>query len=63
MKSRFLIKKEKYIIIAVHRLSTIINSDKIFVVDEGKIIDSGTHKELLKHSEFYKNLYEKDFQI
>lgn len=56
------LKGEYTILIVAHRLSTIIDSDKIFVVDEGKIIDSGTHKELLKHCEFYKNLYEKDLQ-
>lgn len=56
------LKGEYTILIVAHRLSTIIDSDKIFVVDEGKIIDSGSHKELLKHCEFYKNLYEKDLQ-
>lgn len=48
------------ILIVAHRLSTIIDCDEIFVVDDGKIIDSGSHKELLNHCEFYKNLYEKD---
>ena len=55
-------KGEYTILIIAHRLSTVIDSDKIFVVDEGKIIASGTHKELLKTCEFYKNLYEKDLQ-
>ncbi len=54
------LKGEYTILIVAHRLSTIIDSDKIFVVDNGKIIDSGTHKELLKKCEFYRNLYEKD---
>ena len=48
------------ILIVAHRLSTIIDCDKIFVIDGGKVIDSGSHKELLMHSEFYKNLYDKD---
>ena len=48
------------ILIVAHRLSTIIDSDKIFVVLNGKIVDSGTHKELLKRCTYYKNLYNKD---
>lgn len=54
------LKGEYTILIVAHRLSTVIDCDKIFVVDEGKIIDSGLHKELLKRCEFYRNLYEKD---
>lgn len=57
------LKGEYTILIVAHRLSTIIDSDKIFVVDDGKIIDSGSHKELLNKSEFYKSLYEKDINI
>ncbi len=41
----------------------IFDSDKIFVVDNGKIIDSGSHKDLLKKCDFYKNLYEKDLSV
>ncbi len=54
------LKGEYTILIIAHRLSTVIDADKIFVVDNGKIIDSGTHQELLKKCEFYKNLYSKD---
>jgi len=53
---------EYTILIIAHRLSTIIDCDKIFVIEDGKIIDQGTHKELLKHCKFYKHLYEKDMQ-
>ena len=53
--------KGKYtILIVAHRLSTVIDSDKIFVVDDGKIIASGTHSELLESCNFYKKLYSKD---
>ena len=48
------------IIIVAHRLSTVIDCDKIFVLDQGKVVESGTHKELIKKSEIYKSLYNKD---
>lgn len=54
------LKGEYTILIVAHRLSTIIDSDRIFVVENGKIVDSGSHRELLKKSEIYKNLYNKD---
>lgn len=57
------LKGEYTILIVAHRLSTIIDSDCIFVVEDGKVIDKGTHKELLKKCAFYKNLYEKDLQV
>ena len=44
------------VITVAHRLSTIVDSDIIFVVSEGKIVDSGTHNELLKKCEFYAAL-------
>lgn len=47
------------IITIAHRLSTIINSDKIYVIDNGSIVASGTHKQLLKTNEYYKELYNK----
>lgn len=50
--------KDHTIVIVAHRLSTIMDADIIYVVDNGKIVSSGTHKELLKTSNIYKNLYE-----
>ena len=44
------------VITVAHRLSTIVDSDVIFVVSEGKIVDSGKHAELLKKCEFYAAL-------
>ncbi len=49
----------KTTIVIAHRLSTILNSDKIYVVDNGKIIDSGDHEELLMKSKVYKKFYER----
>ena len=44
------------VITVAHRLSTIVDSDIIFVVHEGGIVASGTHEELLKSCDFYSNL-------
>lgn len=49
--------KDHTIIIVAHRLSTIIDADVIYLIDGGKVIASGTHKQLLKKSMIYKNLY------
>lgn len=50
-------RRDRTIIIVAHRLSTIKNCDKIFVVDNHQIIATGTHKELMGTCETYKNLY------
>ena len=52
----------KTTIVIAHRLSTILSSDNIFVVDNGKIIDSGKHEELLAQSKVYKNFYERQIK-
>ena len=54
------LQKNYTILIIAHRLSTVINSDRILFLDDGKIIAEGTHKELLNNCEEYKNLYEKE---
>lgn len=51
-----LIKGRTTIIIA-HRLSTIHSSDKIFLLDNGKLLDSGNHEKLIESSREYKSLY------
>lgn len=57
------LKGEYTILIIAHRLSTVIDSDRIFVVDNGQIVDTGTHEELLKNSEYYKGLYKKELKV
>ncbi|MGL4687752.1 MAG: ABC transporter ATP-binding protein, partial [Fusobacteriaceae bacterium] len=47
--------------VIAHRLSTVINADKIIVLEDGKIKEVGNHKELLEKNGAYKNLYEIQF--
>jgi subfamily B ATP-binding cassette protein MsbA len=52
--------KNKTSIIIAHRLSTVKNADKIFVLDKGSIIESGNHDELIRKKGFYSKLYKKE---
>lgn len=47
--------------VIAHRLKTIINSDKIVVIKDGKVVEEGTHKDLLSLNGFYNELYENQF--
>ncbi len=47
----------KTTLIIAHRLSTVVNADIIYVMSEGRVVDSGTHKELLEKSEIYRKLF------
>ncbi len=49
-------------IVIAHRLSTVENADRIFVMDQGKIIETGSHQELLALNGYYNKLYHKEFQ-
>mgnify|MGYP001303231267 FL=1 len=53
---------DKTTIVIAHRLSTVLNSEKIYVMEKGRILDSGNHDELLEKSNEYKNFYEKQIQ-
>ena len=54
--------KNKTTIVIAHRLSTVLNSNNIYLVDSGKIVDNGKHEDLLAKSKLYKNFYEKQIQ-
>ncbi len=54
--------KNKTTLVIAHRLSTIHNADKIFVMDQGKVINSGNHDFLINNCEEYKALYQKQLK-
>ena len=53
-----MISQNKTVITVAHRLTTIIDYDEIIVFDEGKIVESGTHKELMKAKGTYCKMYQ-----
>ena len=57
-----ILTKNKTTVVIAHRLSTILNSNNIYLIDAGKIINNGTHEELVTKSEIYKSFYEKQIQ-
>ena len=57
-----LLTKDRTTLVIAHRLSTVMNSKTICVVDDGKIVAEGNHKELLEKSDIYKNFYEKQLR-
>ena len=57
-----LLTKDRTTLVIAHRLSTVMNSKTICVVDNGKIVAEGNHQELLEKSEIYKNFYEKQLR-
>ena len=50
------ITKNKTVLIVAQRISTIMNADKIVVLDEGRVVGIGTHKELMKNCNVYKEI-------
>lgn len=49
-------------IVIAHRLSTVVNADKIVVLDKGEVVDIGTHEELVNKPGVYRTLYEEQFK-
>ena len=61
-KALSILIKDRTAIVIAHRLSTILNSDNIYVINSGKVIEVGTHSELLSNSEIYKSFYQKQIR-
>jgi ATP-binding cassette subfamily B protein IrtA len=53
----------KTLIVIAHRLSTIADADKIFVVENGKIVEEGTHEELLNKGKLYKTMWDAHISV
>lgn len=53
--------KDRTSFVVAHRLKTIVESDLILVMKDGKVIESGTHKSLMEQKGFYKELYQSQF--
>jgi len=47
------------VIVIAHRLSTVRNADRIYVIDGGRIVEQGSHDELVAHGGLYRDLYER----
>jgi ATP-binding cassette subfamily B protein len=52
------LSKNKTLIMIAHRLSTVMNADRIFVMDDGKCTESGTHNELMNKDGLYKHMFD-----
>ncbi|TPV33932.1 ABC transporter ATP-binding protein [Paucihalobacter ruber] len=58
LKSLFKVSKGKTTIIVTHRISSAKNADKIIVLEDGKIIQSGSHETLMSADGYYRNMFE-----
>jgi ABC-type multidrug transport system fused ATPase/permease subunit len=61
-KALDVLMKDRTVIVIAHRLSTIRNADRIIVLEHGKIVEQGTHDELLGTQGVYANLYHTQFK-
>jgi ABC-type multidrug transport system fused ATPase/permease subunit len=55
--------RNKTVLVIAHRLSTIENADVIYLVEEGRIVESGTHEDLLKNGDLYHHLHNIQFAL
>lgn len=54
--------KNRTTFVIAHRLATVVRADQILVLDQGEIVEHGTHNELLRLSGVYHSLYEKQLK-
>lgn len=55
--------KEKTVVIIAHRLGTVVNTDNIVVIDQGRVIQRGKHQALLKERSLYYNLWQEQQRV
>ncbi len=55
--------QQKTVIIIAHRLSTIKNADKILVLENGKLVEEGSHEEILQNNSAYSRLWKQQFEL
>ena len=55
--------KNKTLIVIAHRLTTVVDADRIFVVEDGYISARGNHEELLRESELYRHMWEAHISV
>jgi ABC-type multidrug transport system fused ATPase/permease subunit len=53
--------KNRTALVIAHRLSTVVNANRILVMEHGRIVDAGTHEELLARPGLYRDLYHLQF--
>jgi len=56
------IMQDRTSLVIAHRLSTVLNADKIIVIDEGRVQEVGTHTELLERAGLYATLFQTQFR-
>ena len=49
--------------VIAHRLSTIVNADVILVINDGEVVEQGTHKELMAKNGFYTKIYNSQYEL
>ncbi|MCK4826258.1 ATP-binding cassette domain-containing protein, partial [bacterium] len=57
------VMKNRTSLVIAHRLSTILAADKILVLDQGRLVQQGTHHDLLDQGGLYQSLYETQFKV
>ena len=55
--------KGRTVVVVAHRLSTVKNADKIVVLDKGKIMEEGTHRELVEKQGYYYHLVKNQLEL